>query len=46
MEEIKFMSCADCEHRMKDMCCLFDDVILSYANTCFMDSNKEDGDLN
>ena len=37
------MSCADCEHRIGELCCLFDDVILSYADSCFMD-NSDDGD--
>ena len=36
------MSCADCNYRQRDTCCLFDDIILSYANSCFMDTNKRD----
>ena len=35
------MSCEDCKYRQKDVCALFDDVILSLANTCFMDSTIE-----
>lgn len=35
------MSCADCNYRQKDTCTLFDDVILSFANTCFMDTTEE-----
>ena len=36
------MSCADCRHRQKTMCMVFDDIILSFADTCFMDTNKDD----
>lgn len=35
------MSCADCDNRIGELCCLFDDVILSYANTCFMDTGND-----
>ena len=35
------MCCADCDYRNKDYCCLLDDVILSYANTCFMDNSND-----
>ena len=39
------MSCADCNHRSKTMCTIFDDIILSFADSCFMDSSKDnDGD--
>ena len=34
------MSCADCKFRCREFCSLFDDVILSYADSCFMDSDK------
>ena len=36
------MSCSDCEYRHYDVCLLFDDVILSYADSCFMDTDKDD----
>ena len=38
------MSCADCDYRQKEMCCLFDDVILSFANSCFMDTDGDNDD--
>ena len=36
------MSCSDCEYRQREMCVLFDDVILSYTDSCFMDSSEND----
>ena len=38
------MVCADCMFREFDVCVLFDDVILSYADSCFMDSCDDGGD--
>ena len=35
------MSCSDCNYRQNEICCLFDDIILSYANTCFMDTGND-----
>ena len=40
--EVKIMSCADCDYRQQELCVLFDDVILSYADSCFMDTDKDD----
>lgn len=44
------MSCADCRYRSREFCTLFDDIILSFANSCFMDSTNSrivrDGDSN
>ena len=34
------MSCSDCKYRHKEFCSLFDDIILSYADSCFMDTDK------
>ena len=36
------MSCADCEYRSKDWCCLFDDIIINYQYWCFMDTSVKD----
>ncbi len=36
------MCCSDCKYRQKNICLVFDDVILSLSNSCFMDSEKRD----
>lgn len=38
------MSCSDCKYRHREFCSLFDDIILSYADSCFMDTDN-DGDV-
>ena len=35
------MSCADCKHRDKSVCMVFDDIILSFADSCFMDTGND-----
>ena len=40
------MSCADCKHRSKTMCTIFDDIILSFADSCFMDSSEKEEETN
>ena len=35
------MSCADCDYRDKTMCVIFDDIILSFADSCFMDTGND-----
>lgn len=37
------MACSDCDYRQREVCCLFDDIVLSYANSCFMDTSKDWG---
>lgn len=37
------MACSDCDYRVREVCVLFDDVILSFANSCFMDTCNGDG---
>lgn len=39
------MCCADCDYRSRDVCVLFDDVILSFADSCFMDTENTNGDV-
>lgn len=35
------MTCNDCEYRNKTVCMIFDDIILSFADSCFMDTGND-----
>ena len=35
------MTCADRDYRNKTMCVIFDDIILSFADSCFMDTGND-----
>ena len=37
--------CGDCVNRKDDVCLLFDDVILSFADSCFMNTENTKGDV-
>ena len=39
------MSCADCKHRDKSVCMVFDDIILSFADSCFMDTGNDSNNM-